>query len=155
MRATSRAVLAVALMIGGSLALGGSPARAQEPGLGGILGGYGAMAGGSGSSMGGGFNIVDPSGMGGSVIVPAAGGSGASMSPSMRGGGLSFRSRPATAMYSARPILRAWIRWGWHDADGRGHGREASLQRSSPARSRAGWASAAACGGCRPRGAWG
>jgi hypothetical protein len=54
--------------------------------------------------MGGGFNIVDPSGMGGNVIVPAAGGgSRAAMSPGTRGGGLSFRSRPAAAMGSARP----------------------------------------------------
>ncbi len=104
MRASSRAVLAIALALGGGVALGGTSASAQEPGLGGILGGYGAMAGASGSSMGGGFNVVDPSGMGGNVVVPAAGGSVPAMTtPSMRGGGLAFRPRSATAMYPARP----------------------------------------------------
>ena len=102
MRASLRIFLAGVIMIGGSLTLWSSSARAQEPGLGGILGGYGAMTGASGASMGGGFNIVEASGMGGNVIVPAAGGLGASMSPAMRGGGLFFRSRPSTAFYSAR-----------------------------------------------------
>ena len=103
MQTVSRALLASTIMIGGVMAVSSAPARAQDPGLGGILGGYGAMTGASGASMGGGFNIVDPSGMGGNVIVPAAGGGGAAMSPSMRGGGLSFQPRSATTMYSARP----------------------------------------------------
>ena len=102
MGAAWRAFRAGVIMIGGSLASGSTSARAQELGLGGILGGYGAMAGASGSSMGGGFNIVEASGMGGNVIVPAAGGLGASMSPGMRGGGLFFRSRSSTAIDSAR-----------------------------------------------------
>ncbi len=103
MRVSWRTVLVIAILVGGSMAFGPIAARAQEPGLGVILGGYGAMAGGPGSSMGGGFNIVDSSGMGGSVIVPAAGGLGAAMSPSMKAGGLSFRSRPAATMETARP----------------------------------------------------
>ena len=104
MRASLREVLVIAIMMGGGVALSTTTVRAQEPGLGGILGGYGAMSGASGSSMGGGFNVVDPSGMGGNVIVPAAGGSVAAMTtPSMRGGGLSFRPRPSVEMYSARP----------------------------------------------------
>ncbi|MFI5458328.1 MAG: hypothetical protein ACHRXM_23100, partial [Isosphaerales bacterium] len=57
-----RAFLAGVITIGASLAMGSTSATAQEPGLGGILGGYGAMAGASGSSMGGGFNIVEASG---------------------------------------------------------------------------------------------
>ena len=106
MRASSRTVLVIAFIAGGgSVALSRTSARAQEPGLGVILGGYGAMAGGPGSSMGGGFNIVDSSGMGGSVIVPAGGGLGAAMSPSMKAGGLSFRSRPAATMATARPSI--------------------------------------------------
>lgn len=103
MRASSRTILVIAVIVGGDMALSRNMARAQEPGLGVILGGYGAMAGGPGSSMGGGFNIVDSSGMGGSVIVPAGGGLGAAMSPSMKAGGLSFRSRPAATMGTARP----------------------------------------------------
>lgn len=105
MRATSRKVSVIAIVVGVSVVLSSTSARAQDPGLGGILGGYGAMSGASGSSMGGGYNVVDPSGMGGNVIVPAGGGSVAAMSPSMRGGGLSFRPRSATTMYSARPTL--------------------------------------------------
>ena len=102
MRASYRAALAGAVLIGVGLASGATMAVAQEPGLGGILGGYGAMAGASGSPMGGGFNIVDP-GMGGNLIVPAAGGLTSPMAmPSMSGGGLSFRSRSSVAMYSAR-----------------------------------------------------
>jgi hypothetical protein len=102
MRAAWRAFLAGVITIGASLALGSTSARAQEPGKGGILGGYGAMAGASGSSMGGGFNIVQASGVGGNVMVPAAGGLGASMSPGMRGSGLFFRPRSSTAIDSAR-----------------------------------------------------
>ncbi len=103
MRVTLREVLMIAIVAGAGVALSSSSARAQDPGLGGILGGYGAMSGASGSSMGGGFNIVDPSGMGGNVIVPAGGGSVAAMSPSMRGGGVLFQPRSATTMYAARP----------------------------------------------------
>jgi hypothetical protein len=98
----SRGIAASAICIGWILAVGGGRATAQEPGLGGILGGYGAMGGASGSYMGGGFNILDPSGMGGSVIVPAAGGMRVSMSPGMRGSGLFFRSRPSSEIYSGR-----------------------------------------------------
>jgi hypothetical protein len=57
----------------------------------------------SGASMGGGFNIVDPSGMGGNVVVPAAGGSVTAMTPGMRGGALAFGPRSSTALYTARP----------------------------------------------------
>src|SRR4051794_15347597 len=103
MRVVSRGVLASTILTGSVLAFGGTRARAQDLGLGGVLGGYGAMAGGSGSSMGGGFNIVDSSGKGGSIMVPAAGGLGAAMSPGMRGGGLVFQSRPSAAISSARP----------------------------------------------------
>jgi len=102
MRIVSRGVLARTILTGCVLALGGSPASAQDPGLGGILGGYGAMAGASGSSMGGGFNIVEASGVGGNVMVPAAGGLGASMSPGMRGSGLFFQPRSSTGISSAR-----------------------------------------------------
>jgi hypothetical protein len=106
MKIVSESVRASTILTGCILAFGITRAQAQDPGLGGILGGYGAMAGASGSSMGGGFNIVDPSGMGGNAIVPAAGGLGVSMSPGMRGGGgLFFRSRPSTAFYSARPFF--------------------------------------------------
>lgn len=102
MRVGSQRGLASAILTGCVLAYGSTHAVAQDLGLGGVLGGYGAMAGGAGSSMGGGSNVVDPSGMGGNVIVPAAGGSVPAMSPSMRGG-LSFRPRSSTAIYSARP----------------------------------------------------
>jgi hypothetical protein len=105
MKIVSRSIRASTILTGCVLAFGGTCARAQDLGLGGVLGGYGAMAGASGSSTGGGFNIVDPSGMGRNVIVPAAGGLGVSMSPGMRGGGLSFRPRSAATMYSARPSL--------------------------------------------------
>ena len=98
----SRAMQMSTILTGCVLAFSGTAARAQDPGLGGILGGYGAMAGASGSSMGGGFNIVDPSGMGGSVVVPAAGGMPVSMSPGMRGSGLFFQSRSSSAIYSPR-----------------------------------------------------
>jgi hypothetical protein len=102
MRIVSRGVLPRIVLTGCVLAFGCTRARAQDPGLGAILGGYGAMAGSSGSSMGGGFNVVEVSGVGGNVIVPAAGGMGAPMAPAMRGGGLFFQSRPSTEFYSAR-----------------------------------------------------
>jgi hypothetical protein len=103
MRAALRGLLAGVVAIGGILAFGCSSATAQDPGLGGILGGYGAMTGASGASMGGGFNVVDASGMGGNVVVPAAGGSVPAMSPSMSGSALSFQPRSSTSLYSARP----------------------------------------------------
>jgi hypothetical protein len=99
-----RATLMAIFLIGLALALAGTSARAQDPGLGGILGGYGAI---SGSSMGGGYSVVDPSAMGGNIVVPAGGGSASAMTtPSMRGGEISFRPRSNTTMYSARPSLR-------------------------------------------------
>src|SRR5262249_6584712 len=103
MRVAGRGVLACAVLWGCVLTFGSTRAVGQDLGFGEVLGGFGAMARGSGSSLGGGLNIVDPSGMGGNVIVPAAGGLGASMSPNTRGGGLSFRSRPSAAVESARP----------------------------------------------------
>jgi hypothetical protein len=87
-----RRMLASAFLTVLVLAFGSVGACGQDPGLGVVLGGFGAMAGGSGSSLD----------MGSSVVVPAAGGSGASVSPSMTGGGLSFRPRPAAAMETVR-----------------------------------------------------
>lgn len=99
MRAVSRSILAGVLMIGGSLAPGGSWARAQEPGLGGLLGGYGAMAGGGGTSMGG-----SPA-PGGNAMVSFAGKFASAMPSGMGGsGGLSFRPR-VQSMDAARPSL--------------------------------------------------
>jgi hypothetical protein len=90
-------------LMGANLTLGVAASNAQDPGLGGILGGYGAMPGSSGMAMGGGLNAVDPSGMGGNIIVPAAGGAMPAMTtPSMRGGGPSFRPGTSAAMYAAR-----------------------------------------------------
>ena len=104
MRTRRRVTLMAMFLIGLALALAGSSAKAQDPGLGGILGGYGAM---SGSSMGGGLSVVDPSAMGGNIVVPAAGGSASAMTtPSMRGGELSFRPRSAASSSSTRPSLR-------------------------------------------------
>lgn len=98
-----RAVLAVAITSAVSLFAGAASAMAQDPGLGGILGGYGAMSADSGSAMGGGFMLVEPSAMGGTVMVPFASGIGSSMAPGMeRGAGLSFLSRPAQSMVSRR-----------------------------------------------------
>jgi hypothetical protein len=103
MRGALRRFLVAVIVVGASAAASGGVARAQDPGLGGVLGGYGAMTGTSAASMGGGTSIVDPSGMGGNVVVPVARGSVPAMSPSMRGAGLSFRSRSSAALYSARP----------------------------------------------------
>lgn len=96
---TARCVILSGLLM---IAPGLAEARAQEPGLGGILGGYGSMAGGSGSSMGGGL-LAGPTGLGGNVIIPAARGLGASMAVGSTGAGLAFRSRPGAAMGAARP----------------------------------------------------
>lgn len=81
-----RALCATAAAIA---ALCGGRAEAQEPGLGGILGGYGAMAG-------------APSGTGANVVVPAGRGLGAGVALGMGTGGLSFPPRRTATMEPAR-----------------------------------------------------
>jgi hypothetical protein len=104
MRVDARVLQVITFLAGYALALDGTRARAQDPGLGAMLGGYGAMAGAAGSSMGGGYLVVAPAGSGGNVIVPYAGKLGASLAAGTGGGtGISFTSRSSSPMSSARP----------------------------------------------------
>lgn len=104
MRIVVRTILACVVSVGVGQGVADSSARAQDPGLGGLLGGYGAMSGGSGSAMSGGYSVIDPTGMGGGVLVPVGGRSGAPVSSRMGGGGgLSFMARPTSVMTYSRP----------------------------------------------------
>jgi hypothetical protein len=92
-----RRLVASVLLLGGSLAIGNPPCRAQGLGSSAPLGGYGAVSG-----------YANP-GMGGSspMIIPYAGMFDGFM-PSRMGGGsaLSFRSRPNAALESSRTSFR-------------------------------------------------
>jgi len=92
-----RRLVASALLIGGSLAIGNAPCWAQGPGSSGSLGGYGAVSSYANPGMGGGSPM----------IIPYSGTFEGFM-PSRMGGGsaLSFRSRPDAAIGSSRTSFR-------------------------------------------------
>lgn len=91
-------------MVSTILVLPPAPSKAQAPGIGGSLGGYGAMAGGSGSAMIAGS--APGSGMGSGSVAPFGGRFGAAAPSSMGGGGaVSYRPRPSSAMSGSRPAL--------------------------------------------------
>jgi hypothetical protein len=120
MIADARKLLAIAILTSYALALGGTRAMAQDPGLGGMLGGYGAMAGDSGSPGGGGDLLGGPSGMGANVIVPFAGMSGTLQSSGPGGGaGMTFASRSSSPMYARRPSFALDSMGGMNRTDGR------------------------------------
>lgn len=88
MRSSWRQSLACVFVIGGSLAVGALPARAQ--GTIGSLGGYGAMVGTSGASMG--SAVVVPFG---GEIVPSQMGGGGSLFFTARSSSMMSRNRPS------------------------------------------------------------
>lgn len=102
MKTTSRASLANVYMV--SLLASIPVSRAQDPGTGGLLGGFGAMAGAASSSMGSGFNIANPGGSAGGIIVPSGGRGNTVLPMSMSGGGaMRFEPRGSSIFAAARP----------------------------------------------------
>ena len=60
----------------------------------------------SGGSMGGGFSTIEPTGMGGGVLIPAGGGAVAPVSIRMGGGGgLTFQPRATSMTTDSRPAF--------------------------------------------------
>lgn len=97
MRAKAHFCWPAAILLAGSLALGGQTACAQRPATSASLGGYGASAGGSGMSMG----STSP-------IIPYAGTFGGFMPYRMVSGpgALSFSRRDSSTIGSLRTPLR-------------------------------------------------
>jgi hypothetical protein len=110
MRRPFRTNLPLALLIGGCLFISRSPARAQGPGSGPSLGGYGAM---SGEAM--------RAGGGSPIPIPYAGGFAGFMPYRMAGSGApAVRARPTSAMGPLRTSFsRSSVSSGMSSMSGR------------------------------------